>query len=93
MPVEGVEPTRPRGTGDFESPASAIPPHRLVCAKTAELLSEYKNVECDYKSGGGGSLQNRQIFSEGFPNTASDFPDPGDGRGGHAGSAAGVVAR
>lgn len=28
MPEVGVEPTRPQGAGDFESPASAIPPLR-----------------------------------------------------------------
>src|SRR6185503_11757750 len=28
VPEVGVEPTRPQGSGDFESPASAIPPLR-----------------------------------------------------------------
>src|SRR6185436_5803837 len=28
VPEEGVEPSRPQGSGDFESPASAIPPLR-----------------------------------------------------------------
>ena len=30
MPVVGVEPTRVISTRDFESFASAIPPHRLI---------------------------------------------------------------
>ena len=44
VPEEGVEPSRPQGSGDFESPASAIPPLRR--GGGAAYRSPPVNVKC-----------------------------------------------